>query len=156
MTFNFQKYFSLRFLGLFTFIFPLFFAPQKIHSSEYILTCANEDGFLSVFQIFVPLASTNKSSFQSLTHLSSNDPESSEKYSVTHLSSYDPESSQKYSVNLPLQVISKDKNLISTVDVLKDDGMIILDVFNLDKKIISSNTIYLDGTNPDLQKYTCQ
>ena len=134
MTFNFKKYLPLRFLGLITFIFPLIFAPQKIYSSEYILTCSNEDGFLPVFQI------TNKSSFQS----------------VTHLSSYDPESSEKYSVNLPLQVISKDKNLISTVDVLKDDGMIILDVFNLDKKIISSNTIYLDGTNPDLQKYTCQ
>ena len=134
MTFNFKKYPPFRFLGLITFIFPLIFAPQKIYSSEYILTCSNEDGFLSVFQI------TNKSSFQS----------------VTHLSSYDPESSEKYSVNLPLQVISKDKNLISTVDVLKDDGMIILDVFNLDKKIISSNTIYLDGTNPDLQKYNCQ
>ena len=61
MTLNFQKYLSLRFLGLFTFIFPLFFAPQKIHSSEYILTCANEDGFLSVFKI------ENKSSFQSVT-----------------------------------------------------------------------------------------
>ena len=134
MTFNFKKYPLLRVIGFITFIFPLIFAPQKIYSSEYILTCSNEDGFLSVFQI------TNKSSFQS----------------VTHLSSYDPESSEKYSVNLPLQVISKDKNLISTVDVLKDDGMIILDVFNLDKKIISSNTIYLDGTNPDLQKYTCQ
>tara|TARA_Y100001968_G_scaffold293777_1_gene299911 strand:- start:540 stop:944 length:405 start_codon:yes stop_codon:yes gene_type:complete len=134
MTFNFKKYPSLRVLGLITFIFPLFFAPQKIYSSEYILTCSDEDGFLSVFQI------TNKSSFQS----------------VTHLSSYDPKSSKKYSVNLPLQVISKDKNLISTVDVIKDDGMIILDVFNLDKKIISSNTIYLDGTNPDLNKYTCQ
>ena len=134
MTFNFKKYPHLRVLGLITFIFPLIFAPQKIYSSEYILACSNEDGFLSVFQI------TNKSSFQS----------------VTHLSSYDPESREKYSVNLPLQVISKDKNLISTVDVLKDDGMIILDVFNLDKKIISSNTIYLDGTNPDLQKYTCQ
>ena len=136
MTFNFQKYLSLRFLGLFTFIFPLFFAPQKIHSSEYILTCANEDGFLSVFQI------KNKSSFQS----------------VTHISSYDPERGEKYYVNLPLQVISKDKNLISTVDVslTEDDGMIILDVFNLDKKIISSNTIYLDGNNPDLQQYTCQ
>ena len=134
MTFNFKKYPHLRVLCLITFIFPLIFAPQKIYSSEYILTCSNEDGFLSVFQI------KNKSSFQS----------------VTHLSSYDPESSEKYSVNLPLQVISKDRNLISTVDVLKDDGMIILDVFNLDKKIISSNTIYLDGTNPDLQKYTCQ
>ena len=135
MTFNFQKYLSLRFLGLFTFIFPLFFAPQKIHSSEYILTCANEDGFLSVFKI------ENKSSFQS----------------VTLISSYDPESGVEYSVNLPLQVISKDNNLISTVDVsLTDDEMIILDVFNLDKKIISSNTIYLDGTSPDLQKYTCQ
>ena len=134
MTFNFKKYLPLRFLGLITFIFPLIFAPQKIYSSEYILTCANEDGFLSVFQI------KNKSSFQS----------------VTHISSYDPESGEKYSLNLPLQVISKENNLISTVDVLKDDGMIILDVFNLDKKIISSNTIYLDGTNPDLQKYTCQ
>ena len=136
MTFNFQKYFCLRFLGLFTFIFPLFFAPQKIHSSEYILTCANEDGFLSVFKI------KNKSSSQS----------------VNHISSYDPERGGKYYVNLPLQVISKDKNLISTVDVslTEDDGMIILDVFNLDKKIISSNTIYLDGTSPDLQKYTCQ
>ena len=136
MTFDSQKSLSLRFLGLFTFIFPLFFAPHKIHSSEYVLTCANEDGFLSVFQI------KNKSSFQY----------------VTHISSYDPESGQKYSVNLPLQVISKDNNLISTVDVslTEDDGMIILDVFNLDKKIISSNAIYLDGTNPDLQKYTCQ
>ena len=135
MTFDFQKSLSLRFLGLFTFIFPLFFAPHKIHSSEYVLTCANEDGFLSVFQI------KNKSSFQS----------------VTHISSYDPESGEKYSVNLPLQVISKDNNLISTVDVslIEDDGMIILDVFDLDKKIISSNTIYLDGTSPDLQKYIC-
>ena len=136
MTLNFQKYLSLRFLGLFTFIFPLFFAPQKIHSSEYILTCANEDGFLSVFQI------KNKSSLQS----------------VTHISSYDPESSAKYSLNLPLKVISKENNLISTVDVslIEDNGQIILDVFDLDKKIISSNTIYLDGTNPDLQKYICQ
>ena len=136
MTLNFKKLLSLKFLGLFTFIFPLIFAPQKIYSSEYILTCANEDGFLSVFQI------KNKSSFQS----------------VTHISSYDPESGEKYSVNLPLQVISKDNNLISTVDVslTEDDGMIILDVFDLDKKIISSNTIYLDGTNPDLQKYICQ
>ena len=136
MTFNFKKYLPLRFLGLITFIFPLFFAPQKIYSSEYILTCANEDGFLSVFQI------KNKSSFQS----------------VTHISSYNPESGKKYSVNLPLQVISKDNNLISTVDVslTENDGMIILDVFNLDKKIISSNTIYLDGTSPDLQKYICQ
>ena len=136
MTFNFKKHLSLKFLGLVTFIFPLIFAPQKIYSSEYILTCSNEDGFLSVFQI------TNKSSFQS----------------VTHLSSYDPESGEKYLVNLPLQVISKDNNLISTVDVslTEDDGMIILDVFDLDKKIISSNTIYLDGTSPDLQKYTCQ
>ena len=136
MTLNFQKYLSLRFLGLFTFIFPLFFAPQKIHSSEYILTCANEDGFLSVFKI------ENKSSFQS----------------VTLISSYNPQSGEKFSINLPLQVISKNNNLISTVDtsLIEDDGMIILDVFNLDKKIISSNTIYLDGTNPDLQKYTCQ
>ena len=135
MTFNFKKHLSLKFLGLFTFIFPLIFATQKIYSSEYILTCANEDGFLSVFQI------KNKSSFQS----------------VTHISSYDPESGEKYSVNLPLQVISKDNNLISTVDVslIEDDGMIILDVFDLDKKIISSNTIYLDGTSPDLQKYIC-
>ena len=134
MNFNFKKYFPLRFLRLITFIFPLFFAPQKIYSSEYILTCANEDGFLSVFQI------QNKSLFQS----------------VTHISSYDPESGEKYSVNLPLQVISKDNNLISTVDVMTEDRMIILDIFNLDKKIISSNTIYLDGTIPDLQKYTCQ
>ena len=136
MTFNFKKYLPLRFLGLITFIFPLIFAPQKIYSSEYILTCANEDGFLSVFQI------KNKSSFQS----------------VTHISSYDPESGEKYSLNLPLQVISKENNLISTVDVslTEDDRMIILDVFNLDKKIISSNTIYLDGTSPDLQKYNCQ
>ena len=136
MTLNFQKYLSLRFLGLFTFIFPLFFAPQKIHSSEYILTCANEDGFLSVFKI------ENKSSFQS----------------VTLISSYNPQSGENFSINLPLQVISKNNNLISTVDVslIEDDGMIILDVFNLDKKIISSNTIYLDGTSPDLQKYTCQ
>ena len=136
MTLNFQKYLSLRFLGLFTLIFPLFFAPQKIHSSEYILTCANEDGFLSVFKI------ENKSSFQS----------------VTLTSSYNPQSGEKFSINLPLQVISKNNNLISTVDVslIEDDGMIILDVFNLDKKIISSNTIYLDGTSPDLQKYTCQ
>jgi hypothetical protein len=134
MTFKFKKYLPLRFLGLISFIFPLIFAPQKIYSSEYILTCANEDGFLSVFQI------KNKSSFQS----------------VTLISSYDPESGKKWSVNHPLQVISKENNLISTVDVLKDDGMIILDVFNLDKKIISSNTIYLDGTNPDLQKYTCE
>ena len=134
MTFNFKKYPLLRVIGLITFIFPLIFAPQKIYSSEYILTCSNEDGFLSVFQI------TNKSSFQS----------------VTHLSSYDPESSKKFTVNQPLLVISKEKNLISTIDVIKDDGMIILDVFNLDKKIISSNTIYLDGTSPDLQKYICQ
>ena len=136
MTINFKKHLSFKFLGLITFLFPLIFVPQKIYSSEYILTCANEDGFLSVFQI------KNKSSFQS----------------VTHISSYDPESGEKYSVNLPLQVISKDNNLISTIDVslTEDDGMIILDVFNLDKKIISSNTIYLDGTNPDLQKYTCQ
>ena len=135
MTFNFKKHLSLKCLGLVTFIFPLIFAPQKIYSSEYILTCANEDGFLSVFQI------KNKSSFQS----------------VTHISSYDPESGEKYSVNLPLQVISKDNNLISTVDVslIEDDGMIILDVFDLDKKIISSNTIYLDGTSPDIQKYIC-
>ena len=134
MTLNFLNYPPLRFLGLITFIFPLFLAPQKIYSSEYILTCANEDGFLSVFQI------KNKSSFQS----------------VTHISSYDPESGEKYSVNLPLQVISKDNNLISTVDVsLTDDEMIILDVFNLDKKIISSNTIYLNGTSPDIQKYIC-
>ena len=124
----------LSFLGFFTFVFPVFIFPQKIFSSEFILTCTNEDGFLSVFKI------NNKSSFQS----------------VTHLSSYDPESSKKFSVNQPLLVISKEKNSISTIDVLKDDGMIILDVFNLDKKIISSNTIYLDGTNPDLQKYTCQ
>ena len=136
MTLNFQKYLSLRFLGLFTFIFPLFFAPQKIHSSEYVLSCANEDGFLSVFQI------KTKSSFQS----------------VTLISSYNPQSGEKFSINLPLQVISKNNNLISTVDAssIEDDGMIILDVFNLDKKIISSNTIYLDGTSPDLQKYTCQ
>ena len=136
MTFNFKKHLSLKFLGLVTFIFPLIFAPKKIYSSEYILTCANEDGFLSVFQI------KNKSSFQSLTHISS----------------YDPESGEKYLVNLPLQVISKDNNLISTVDVslTEDDEMIILDVFDLDKKIISSNTIYLDGTSPDLQKYICQ
>ena len=136
MTINFKKHLSLKFLGLVTFLFPLIFATQKIYSSEYILTCANEDGFLSVFQI------KNKSSFQS----------------VTHISSYDPESGEKYSVNLPLQVISKDNNLISTVDVslIEDDGMIILDVFDLDKKIISSNTIYLDGTSPDLQKYICQ
>ena len=136
MTFNFKKHLSLKFLGLVTFIFPLIFAPQKIYSSEYILTCANEDGFLSVFQI------KNKSSFQS----------------VTHISSYDPERGEKYYVNLPLQVISKDKNLMSTVDVslTEDDGMIFLDVFDLDKKIISSNTIYLDGTSPDLQKYICQ
>ena len=136
MTFNFKKYPHLRVLCLITFIFPLIFAPQKIYSSEYILTCSNEDGFLSVFQI------KNKSSFQS----------------VTHISSYDPESGEKYSVNLPLQVISKKNNLISTVDVslTEDDGMIILDVFDLDKKIISSNTIYLDGTLPDLQKYICQ
>jgi hypothetical protein len=136
MTINFKKHLSLKFLALVTFLFPLIFAPQKVYSSEYILTCANEDGFLSVFQI------KNKSSFQS----------------VTHISSYDPENGEKYSVNLPLQVISKDNNLISTVDVslTEDDGMIILDVFNLDKKIISSNTIYLDGTNPDLQKYTCE
>ena len=135
MTFNFKKHLSLKILGLVTFIFPLIFAPQKIYSSEYILTCASEDGFLSIFQI------KNKSSFQS----------------VTHISSYDPESGEKYSVNLPLQVISKDNNLISTVDVslTEDDGMIILDVFNLDKKIISSNTIYLDGTSPDVQKYVC-
>ena len=75
MTLYFQKYLSLRFLGLFTFIFPLFFAPQKIHSSEYILTCANEDGFLSVFKI------NNKSSFQSVIHISSYDPESGVEYS---------------------------------------------------------------------------
>ena len=136
MTFNFRKYLSLRSLSLFTFIFPLFFAPQKIHSSEFILTCANEDGFLSVFKI------ENKSSFQS----------------VTLISSYNPKSGEKFSINLPLQVISKNNNLISTFDVslTEDDGMIILDVFNLDKKTISSNTIYLDGTSPDLQKYTCQ
>ena len=136
MTFNFKKYLPLRFLGLFTYIFPLFFAPQKIHSSEYVLSCANEDVFLSVFKI------ENKSSFQS----------------VTLISSYNPQSGEKFSINLPLQVISKNNNLISTVDVslTEDDGMIILDVFNLDKKIISSNTIYLDGTSPDLQKYTCQ
>ena len=136
MTFNFKKYLPLKFLSLITFISSLIFVPQKLYSSEYILNCANEDGFLSVFQI------KNKSSFQS----------------VTHISSYNPESGEKYYVNLPLQVISKDKNLISTVDVslTEDDGMIILDVFDLDKKIISSNTIYLDGTSPDLQKYTCQ
>ena len=136
MTFNFHKCLSLRFLGFITFIFPLFFTHQKIYSSEYILTCANEDGFLSIFKI------KNKSSFQS----------------ITFISSYDPESGEKYSVNLPLQVISKDDNLISTVDtsLTEVDGMIILDVFNLDKKIISSNTIYLDGTSPDLQQYTCQ
>ena len=136
MTFNFKKHLSLKILGLVTFIFPLIFAPQKIYSSEYILTCANEDGFLSVFKI------ENKSSFQS----------------VTLSSSYNPQSGEKFSINLPLQVISKNNNLISTVDpsLIEDDGMIILDVFNLDKKIISSNTIYLDGTSPDLQKYTCQ
>ena len=136
MTFNFKKYPLLRFIGLITFIFPLIFAPQKIYSSEYILTCANEDGFLSVFKI------ENKSSFQS----------------VTLISSYNPQSGEKFSINLPLQVISNNNNLISTVDVslTEADGMIILDVFNLDKKIISSNTIYLDGTSPDLQKYTCQ
>ena len=136
MTLNFQKSLSLRFLGLFTFILPLFFAPQKIHSSEYVLTCANEDGFLSVFKI------EDKSSFQS----------------VTLISSFNPKSGEKFSINLPLKVISKNNNLISTVDVslTEDDGMIILDVFDLDKKIISSNTIYLDGTSPDLQKYICQ
>ena len=136
MIFNFQKYLFLRFLGLIIFIFSLFFASQKIYSSEYILTCSNKDGFLSVFKI------KNKSSL----------------LSVTHISSYDPESGQKYSINLPLQVISKNNNLISTVDVslTEDDGMVIIDVFNLDKKIISSNTIYLDGTSPDLQKYTCR
>ena len=136
MTINFKKHLSFKFLGLITFLFPLIFVPQKIYSSEYILTCANEDGFLSVFQI------KNKSSFQS----------------VTHISSYDPESGEKYSVNLPLQVISKDNNLISTVDVslTEDEKMIILDVFDLDTKIISSNTIYLDGTSPDIQKYICE
>ena len=136
MNINFQKYMPLSFLGFFTFIFPVFIFPQKIYSSEFILTCTNEDGFLSVFKI------NNKSSFQS----------------VTHLSSYDPSSSEQYSVNLPLKVISKNNNLISTVDatLTKDDEMIILDVFNLDKKIISSNTIYLDGSKPELQKYTCQ
>tara|TARA_B100000886_G_C20255820_1_gene420773 strand:+ start:269 stop:532 length:264 start_codon:yes stop_codon:yes gene_type:complete len=87
MTFNFKKYLPLRLLGLVTFIFPLIFSPQKIYSSEYILTCANEDGFLSVFQV------KNKSSFKS----------------VTHISSYDPESGEKYSLNLPLQAISKEK-----------------------------------------------
>ena len=136
MNINFKKYMPLSFLGFFTFVFPVFIFPQKIFSSEFILTCTNEDGFLSVFKI------NNKSSFQS----------------VTHLSSYDPSSSEKYSVNLPLKVISKNNNLISTVDatLTKDDEMIILDVFNLDKKIISSNTIYLDGSKPELQKYTCQ
>ena len=87
MTFNFKKYLPLRLLGLVTFIFPLIFSPQKIYSSEYILTCANEDRFLSVFQI------KNKSSLQS----------------ITHISSYDPESGEKYSLNLPLQAISKEK-----------------------------------------------
>ena len=152
MTINFKKHLSLKFLGLVTFLFPLIFAPQKIYSSEYILTCANEDGFLSVFQI------KNNSSFQSLSQISSYEPESGEKYSVTHISSYDPESGEKYSVNYPLEVISKDNNLISTVDVslTEENELIILDVFDLDKKIISSNTIYLDGTSPDLQKYICQ
>ena len=136
MTYNFKKYLLLRFIGFITFFFPLFLNTQKIYSSDFILTCANEDGFLSVFRI------ENKSSFQS----------------VTHISSYDPESGEKYSVNLPLQVISTNNNLISTIDVslAKDDGMVILDVFNLDKKIISSNTIYLDGTIPYLEKYNCK
>ena len=134
MNFNSTKYSSIRFLGIISFIFSAVVFPQKIYSSEYLWTCSNEDGFLSVFRVVdKPFPS------------------------ITHISSYDPESGKKWSLYSPLKVISREKNYISTVDLslIEELNEIVLDVFNLDKKTILTNSIYLDGSNPELQKYNC-
>ena len=110
--------------------FSLLFPPIN-YASESTLTCSNDEGFLSVFKVNKSLPS------------------------VTHISSYDPNSNERFSVNSKLKVISSEQNKISTIDVLIEDNMIILDVFDLKKNTIASNTIYLDGSSPDLQIYSC-
>ena len=54
-------------------------------------------------------------------------------------------------------MVSND-NLISTIDIslIKENGIIFLDIFNLDKKILQNNTIYNTGQDPELFVSECE
>ena len=106
------------------------------------MSCPNQDGDLFIYRII------DKPFFQS----------------VTLVSSYSPTNNETFPINLPLKVISKDKdlvsndNLISTIDIslIKENGIIFLDIFNLDKKTLQNNTIYNTGQDPELFVSECE
>ena len=124
------KDFKLSSLGVILFVIP-FISPQKINASNY-WTCENEDGFVSVFKI------------------------NTYPTSVTHVSSYDSKSGDKWSVNQPLQVVFSNSNIISTIDVLVEDEAMYHDIFNLKSKSFISRETFFDGSEGIIQNYKCQ
>ena len=124
------KNFKLSSLVTILFIIPLI-SHQKIKASNY-WTCENEDGFVSVFKI------------------------NTYPTSVTHVSSYDSKSGDKWSVNQPLQVVFSNSNIISTIDVLVEDEAIYHDIFNLKSKSFISRETFFDGSEGITQNYKCQ
>ena len=122
---NFKLASSLMIL----FIFPII-CQQKINASNY-WTCENETGFISIFKI-----NTNPAS-------------------VTHVSSYNPDNGDKWSINLPLQVVFSNSNIISSVDVIIEDEVIYLDIFNLNRKSFISKETFFDGSEGITQYYKC-
>ena len=124
------KDFKLSALGVILFVIP-FISPQKINASNY-WTCENEDGFVSVFKI------------------------NTYPTSVTHVSSYDSKSGDKWSVNQPLQVVFSNSTIISTIDVLVEDEAIYHDIFNLKSKSFISRETFFDGSEGITQNYKCE
>ena len=124
------KDFKLSSLGMILIVIS-FISPQKINASNY-WTCENENGFVSVFKI-----KTNP-------------------VSVTHISSYDSKNGDKWSVDQPLQVVFSNRNILSTVDVIVEEEIIYLDIFNLNSKSFISKETFFDGSVGITQYYKCE
>tara|TARA_Y100000813_G_scaffold161040_1_gene121440 strand:- start:86 stop:475 length:390 start_codon:yes stop_codon:yes gene_type:complete len=124
------KNFKLSSFGVILTVIPLI-SLQKINASNY-WTCENKNGFVSVFKI------------------------NTYPVSVTHISSYDSVNGDKWSVNKPLQVVFSNRNIVSTVDVLVDEEVMYLDIFNLQSKSFISKETFFDGSEGITQFYNCQ
>ncbi len=124
------KDFKLSSLGAILFVIS-FISPQKINASNY-WTCENKNGFVSVFKM------------------------NTSPVSITHISSYNSKNGDKWTVNKPLQVVFSNRNIVSSVDVLVDEGRIYLDIFNLQTKTFISRETFFDGSEGIIQNYKCQ
>jgi hypothetical protein len=103
-----------------------------LEKSEIILNCFNDEGFKIVFGINLNPVSVN------------------------HIYSHDPKSNNHWDVNTPLKVVTSEKNKIITFDSTVDEGIGVVDIFNLKEMIIDSVDVDYADSSTYYMKWNCE